>query len=285
MPKARAGGCAGSRYPFLTHKERDIETGLDYFLARYYSSVQGRFTSPDEFTGGPDELYDFADDSSDNPTFYADLTNPQSLNKYQYTYNDPLNLTDDDGHCPVCVVVVVVVAIEILTAPDTVSAPTGRPGEVIPRSGDGVSTLMTNATVGAIGGPILSKGGGAIFRAVTSRAGRGATEAVEQGVERAVQRGSKNPVVKEAAEYGRQMHKKLAETTKAKPGRLSEPSLKDPLTGKTVKPDVVTRAGKPVELKPNTSSGRAQGARQLPKYERATGKKGRVIYYEPKKKE
>lgn len=32
----------------VTSKERDNETGLDYFLARYYSSTQGRFTSPDE---------------------------------------------------------------------------------------------------------------------------------------------------------------------------------------------------------------------------------------------
>jgi len=41
----------------FTQKERDNETGLDYFLARYYSSTQGRFTSPDEFTGGPQEVY------------------------------------------------------------------------------------------------------------------------------------------------------------------------------------------------------------------------------------
>jgi hypothetical protein len=71
---------------------------LDYFIARYYSGAQGRFTSPDEFTGGPDELYDFADDASDNPTFYADLTDPQSLNKYQYCYNQPLVYVDLDGH-------------------------------------------------------------------------------------------------------------------------------------------------------------------------------------------
>ncbi|MDM7995528.1 MAG: RHS repeat-associated core domain-containing protein, partial [Acidobacteriota bacterium] len=31
----------------FTGKERDAETGLDYFLARYYSGAQGRFTSPD----------------------------------------------------------------------------------------------------------------------------------------------------------------------------------------------------------------------------------------------
>jgi len=40
-----------------TQKERDNETGLDYFLARYYSSTGGRFASPDEFAGGPDELF------------------------------------------------------------------------------------------------------------------------------------------------------------------------------------------------------------------------------------
>jgi RHS repeat-associated protein len=87
----------GQRKQF-TSKERDSETGLDYFLARYYSSTQGRFTSPDEFTGGPDELFDFADDAADNPTFYADIYEPQSLNKYQYCYNNPLIYVDPDGH-------------------------------------------------------------------------------------------------------------------------------------------------------------------------------------------
>jgi RHS repeat-associated protein len=86
----------------FTGKQRDAESGLDYFEARYYSSNLGRFVNPDEFAGGPDELFDFTDDASDNPTFYADLSVPQSLNKYQYTYNNPLNMTDDDGHDPCC---------------------------------------------------------------------------------------------------------------------------------------------------------------------------------------
>ena len=84
----------------FTGKERDPETNLDYFEARYYGSVYGRFTSPDEFTGGPDELYDFADNAGDNPLLYAEKGEPQSLNKYQYCFNNPLVYTDIDGHKP-----------------------------------------------------------------------------------------------------------------------------------------------------------------------------------------
>jgi RHS repeat-associated protein len=58
-------------------KERDAETGLDYFGARYYSSVRGRFTSPD--------LVD------------PSLTNPQTFNRYRYALNNPLRYIDPDG--------------------------------------------------------------------------------------------------------------------------------------------------------------------------------------------
>jgi RHS repeat-associated protein len=69
----------GSNYPFLTQKERDIETGLDYFGARYYSNMQGRFTSVDPENAG------------------ANPSDPQSWNGYAYARNNPLVYTDPDG--------------------------------------------------------------------------------------------------------------------------------------------------------------------------------------------
>lgn len=69
----------------FTGKERDGESGLDYFIARYYSSGYGRFLSPDEFTGGPVDAYSSNDPLPPGPLPYADITNPQSLNKYTYT--------------------------------------------------------------------------------------------------------------------------------------------------------------------------------------------------------
>jgi RHS repeat-associated protein len=72
-----------SRHLF-TAKERDVESGLDYFLARYMSSALGRFTSVDPENAG------------------ATRSDPQSWNGYAYVTNRPLTLTDPDGRCPNC---------------------------------------------------------------------------------------------------------------------------------------------------------------------------------------
>lgn len=275
---ARADGHAWFNYTFLTLKERDNETGLDYFLARYYSSTQGRFTSPDEFTGGPDELYDFVDAAAENPTFYADLTNPQSLNKYQYTYNNPLNMVDPDGHCPegaagvLCRVAPVVISI---------------PGLREVAAGAAAVVILAHA-FDAIPGDKTAGDGSCPSCERSLKAGQQRMEQNEQKAQdnsgNQTGRGSQNPNTAEAAKEGREQHKDFAEKVKAKPGWKSEPKVTDPKTGRSVKPDAVTPRGRPVELKPNTPSGRAQGRRQLPGQERATGKRGRVVYYEPKRK-
>jgi RHS repeat-associated protein len=68
-----------------TGKERDTESGNDYFGARYYNSATGRFLSPDW-------------SAKAEPVPYAKLDNPQSLNLYAYVGNNPLSRTDPTGH-------------------------------------------------------------------------------------------------------------------------------------------------------------------------------------------
>jgi RHS repeat-associated protein len=75
--------------PAFAGKERDAESGLDYFGARYYGSALGRFTSPDW-------------SSKASPVPYAKLDNPQSLNLYSYVGNNPLSRNDPDGHLANC---------------------------------------------------------------------------------------------------------------------------------------------------------------------------------------
>ena len=131
----------GVRQQF-TSKERDAETGLDYFLARYYSSAQGRFMSPDEFSGGPDEVYILGKGDSESQALpYADITQPQSLNKYQYTNNSPLRYVDADGHCGPCIVVVI---IAIAASAEYANAPTLNPDEPRYRAGTGQRDLVAN---------------------------------------------------------------------------------------------------------------------------------------------
>ena len=63
----------------FTGKERDDESQLDYFGARYFSGAGGRFTSADA---------PFADQGA---------ADPQSWNLYAYTRNNPLKYVDRTG--------------------------------------------------------------------------------------------------------------------------------------------------------------------------------------------
>jgi RHS repeat-associated protein len=63
----------------FTGKERDTESGLGYFGARYYGSSMGRFMSPD------------------HPLIDQHPENPQSWNLYAYARNNPLINIDPTG--------------------------------------------------------------------------------------------------------------------------------------------------------------------------------------------
>ncbi len=69
----------------FTGKERDVESGNDYFGARYYNSTLARFLSPDW-------------SATAEAVPYAKLDNPQSLNLYAYAGNNPIRNIDPDGH-------------------------------------------------------------------------------------------------------------------------------------------------------------------------------------------
>jgi RHS repeat-associated protein len=79
--KARDEETAGGVSPF------GVNQGNDYFGARYYASVTGRFLSPDWA-------------AQVEPVPYAKLDDPQSLNLYSYVGNNPLSGVDNDGHAP-----------------------------------------------------------------------------------------------------------------------------------------------------------------------------------------
>ena len=66
-------------------KERDPETGLDNFGARFSNSNMGRFMSPD-WANKPE------------PVPYSKLSSPQSLNLYAFAGNNPESAPDLDGH-------------------------------------------------------------------------------------------------------------------------------------------------------------------------------------------
>jgi RHS repeat-associated protein len=140
----------------FTGKERDAETGLDYFGARYFSAAQGRFTSPDWST-------------NPQPAPYASLTDPQTLNLYGYVRNSPMARADADGHCfwDLCIgegiatyaaaTAVVATAAYLMTpqGKESLRAAVVGTGALINKAAEGVQSLITKseAKPGTLGKP------------------------------------------------------------------------------------------------------------------------------------
>ncbi len=68
----------------FTGEQHDAETAYTFLRARYYDPALGRFISKDPFDGVKND--------------------PQTLNGYAYTGNNPVNRSDPSGKCPWCLV-------------------------------------------------------------------------------------------------------------------------------------------------------------------------------------
>ncbi|OGX27486.1 MAG: hypothetical protein A3D10_04125 [Omnitrophica WOR_2 bacterium RIFCSPHIGHO2_02_FULL_48_11] len=73
----RYGSSEETAWYYFTGKPYDDETGLIYFGARYYDPSLARFITPDMVVQDP--------------------TDPQTLNRYSYVSNNPINRVDPDG--------------------------------------------------------------------------------------------------------------------------------------------------------------------------------------------
>jgi RHS repeat-associated protein len=124
----------------FTGKERDAETGLDYFGARYYASRTGRFTTVDPLI-----------------TLEENLVDPQRWNRYAYVRNNPLRYTDPDGRAIETIADIGFVLYDLFDIARSVVR------------GEGV----TGTQVGALGADVLgavvpfATGGGIAVRAAT----------------------------------------------------------------------------------------------------------------------
>jgi RHS repeat-associated protein len=81
LPFGEEAGTSGTgeKHRFTSY-ERDSDSGSDYAMNRQHQYVNGRFAQPDQIGGS--------------------VSNPQSLNRYGYSLNDPVNLADPLGLDP-----------------------------------------------------------------------------------------------------------------------------------------------------------------------------------------
>lgn len=145
IPSGMGARTSGQHYitnALLTHrftgKERDTETGLDYFGARYLSGVQGRWTG------------------ADAPLIDQNPENPQSWNLYAYGRNNPLRNRDLDGR--ICIFGVGNTCDEKLPPPPLPPPPPPAPAMTSPLMASSIAGLRVNSlTVQQVGNVVFNE--------------------------------------------------------------------------------------------------------------------------------
>lgn len=167
----------------FTGKERDNESQLDYFQARYFSGAGGRFTSADA---------PFADQRA---------SNPQSWNLYSYTRNNPLVRVDPNGRFVFTLAAIaaalyvaadiVSTGVDVYTLYDTVQDPDATAGDISLAAGAVVlGTVAPGPGQAYVQG---AKQGAKVVSKAAGRAGKAADAAKDYvaGSERAARRAAK----------------------------------------------------------------------------------------------
>jgi RHS repeat-associated protein len=133
MPGRVYVSSAGKTKEGYTGHELDDETGLLYMGARYQDPAIGRFLSVDPLADHPAQI---------------------DKSPYAYAWNNPVNLTDPDGRCPMCIIPIVWAVVEVgLSAYDAYDVYTTV-------TDPNASNLQKGASVGgALAGLFLPGGG------------------------------------------------------------------------------------------------------------------------------
>jgi len=130
----------GTDFGYTGQRQLDAGMGglMDY-KARFYSPALGRFAQPDSLIPDP--------------------ANPQAWNRYSYAFNNPVRYNDPSGHCPICLIGVIVVGALIL------GGDSPRPAEEVSASsapvidlGKAIDNLVWDNVPSAIGVKITGGG-------------------------------------------------------------------------------------------------------------------------------
>jgi RHS repeat-associated protein len=117
----------------FTGQRNEAGFGLLDYNARYYSSYLNRFVSPD--------------------SIIPNLTDPQSLNRYSYVYNNPVRHRDGSGHCVdglttvACLIAIGVVAAEAFVVGVLLVDRFPMEVEMAQKTGETVGELVGNVEV------------------------------------------------------------------------------------------------------------------------------------------
>jgi RHS repeat-associated protein len=127
----------------------DTETGFYYLLSRYYDPKVGRFLSADEIIPGPG----------------SDI---QASNLYSYCFNNPVNMSDDDGHLPFFVVTAVIGAVAGAIIGGVIAASNG-------------GNVLAGMAIGAVAGGVVGAGVGILAGMALAGSVTATTSAVVTG--------------------------------------------------------------------------------------------------------